>query len=258
MGVEGDVVVVDVEGLGCGAPEAEAEGDICEAADEAGGLWAGFGVGRYDARGERRGGGGCWWSGRTRAGSGEGSGEDLDAVDPDGGGVGQVVELPLQQEPAVERDGRAGVVVLAERAGLGGVDVGKLEDAVRAGYLLVAIFGEAGCARGEKDDVAVGHSRDVHVSAAEEMVAQSFRQIGGHQEGVRAHGGLRRAEEQRVLAVGDLVRLDGERGAGGDVLGPEGWVERAGLEVLGEEGLGLGRGLLRGEAKRESKSEGEG
>ena len=85
VGVEGDVVVVDVEGDGGGAAEEEADGEVGEGADEAGGLGGGF--------------------------VGEGRIHDLLAVDPEGFLVGLVVELPLEEEPAAEGDGGAGVPV---------------------------------------------------------------------------------------------------------------------------------------------------
>jgi hypothetical protein len=59
---------------------------------------------------------------------------------------------------------------------------------------------------------------------------------------VGALHGCGAADQERVLAVGGLVGLDGEDGVAGDVLGPEGRVDGAGFEVFGEEGFGLGFG----------------
>src|ERR1039458_3660053 len=82
VGVHGDVVVVDVEGDGGGGAEEEANGELGEGADEAGGLGGGL--------------------------VGEGRVHDLLAVDPESFLVGLVVELPFEEEPAAERYSGAG------------------------------------------------------------------------------------------------------------------------------------------------------
>jgi hypothetical protein len=143
VGVEGDVVVVDVEGDGGGSAEEEADGEVGEGADEAGGLGGGF-------VGERR-------------------VHDLLAVDPEGFPVGLVVELPLEEEPAAKGDGGAGVPVF------GAVDLvgeGGLEICVGGGDLEEAGVGETGGAGGEEDGVAIGRDGgDVDVGSAEVVVA---------------------------------------------------------------------------------------
>jgi hypothetical protein len=219
VGIEGNVVVVDVEGHGCGTPEAKAERKVREAADKIGRL------------------AGCL--------EGEWRTEDLLAVDPDGGFVGLVVELPLQQEPAVERYRAKGVVVFAERTAGRGVDVGELEDVVRAGDFLVTIFREARSAGSKKDDVTVGHGGDEHVRAAKVVMAEGGGQIVRHDEG---HGSLSRrgrADQQSIPAVRHFILLDLENRIAGDLLRPDRGIEDAGLEVFGEERPGVGDGLLR-------------
>jgi len=148
--------------------------------------------------------------------------EDLLAIDPDGGLIGLVVELPLEQEPAADGDVASGVIVLAERTVDCGVDKGQLETVVRGRDLFIFIFGKASSSGGQKDGVTVGNAgHDVHIGAAKEVVAQCLGQIFRHEQSVGPLRGRGAADQQGVLAMRHFVLLDGEDAVASDILGPE-------------------------------------
>jgi hypothetical protein len=118
---------------------------------------------------------------------------------------------------------------------------------VGRGDLEEAGVGEAGGAGGDEDGVAIGNDRrDVDIGAAEVVVLQRLGQVLCLKERVGTLRGRGAADQERVLAVRDFVRLHGEDGVAGDVLGPDVLVDCAGFEVFGEQRLGRWLGLQGG------------
>ena len=102
--------------------------------------------------------------------------------------------------------------------------------------------------RNDRRDVDVGSAEVVVVRAPPADCARRARRECAARE--------RAADEQRVLAVRDLIRLDREHGVAGDVLGPEILVDGARLEVFREERLGLrSGGCGRGGGREDQREE---